>query len=105
MNRPADNLACLFSQEPMALKKRLFEAVEPVQEVLFTLSVMVQMDFDIRDACLRHFRQALKQVRAIFLFWIEKAVARWVPNRIAMATRDRRPLPTPRRSAPAGDGR
>src|ERR1700730_294245 len=89
----------------MALKKGLFEAVDPVQEVLFTLSVVVQVDFDIRDARFRHLRQALKQVRAIFLFWIEKAVAGRILNRIAVTTRDRRPLAAPRRSAAASDGR
>src|SRR5256885_13019885 len=64
----------------------------------------MEMDFDTRDARLCHLCQALKQVGAIFLFWIEKAVAGRVPNRIAVTTRDSRPLVAPHRSAAASDG-
>jgi hypothetical protein len=83
----------------MLAAQSLAKPFYPVDEVLATLAVMMNVDLYVRNSLTNHLCQRFHESRMIFLFRKEKRIAGRVPSSVRAASlRDLRP-----RQSPHGD--
>jgi hypothetical protein len=88
--------ACIAAQQTVAAVQNLDEAADAVDEVLFALAVMVDVDLNVTDAGANKPLQRLDKMGAVLFFGIEEAVNRRPPVTIAVTGGESGPLPAPK---------
>lgn len=76
MNKPKPAFSVFPPQKAMPVMQNLDESCHSIDEVLFALSVVVKMNFNVSDTRSRHFRKRIEERSMVFLLRIEERVDR-----------------------------
>jgi hypothetical protein len=83
----------------VARGERLDETSHPIDKVLLAFTIVVQVNFDIANAVMRHLGKWIEQVRPVLFFRIEEAVDWSTPRRVGNTVGDLRPSLPPQLNA------
>jgi hypothetical protein len=82
VNETEPDLPVLLPQKSMPAVKNLNELAHSIDEVLFALPIVVDMNFHVRDSFGAHFRQRMDQLGAVLFLRVEERIDRRSARRV-----------------------
>ncbi|MGC2332870.1 MAG: hypothetical protein WA581_15565 [Candidatus Acidiferrales bacterium] len=85
MDEAERELAIAFAEQAMSAVQNVAKRTDSIGEVLASFSIVMQMDFNVGDSGVSHFRQGLDQIWTIFLFRKKESVTGAIARAIEIA--------------------
>jgi len=102
MDEAEDNLAVVFSEQPVVLVQGLLIGAYLVDKGGFGVMVVVEVDLHVAETEKFNFGQQIEQLGPVFLLRVEECVLRRLPNRVGVALSDLGPALAPKPHAVQG---